>query len=386
MELPTLRELPWGHPRTARQRPYDRDVNIQRCNVMLSHSSRTNSALRPRFDDGMPSGRVRSFLPRNAILHSRDRHSRSDERQQLRQHFPSKLPGFILGTVDHAVEIAPSDAVERRTLAWDGMGVEVVEAITHDKLEFRFRAPLHLLVVYEEGILGDGETLIEALPQPTLRDTARKLTFVPAGYEYREWQRSRTRSRIVYVYFDPAKMPIDPGTAAADTRLAPRLFFEHNTLWETAVKLGRLIESNNEHRRYCEALGVVLAHELVCRSVGSLRVQPPARGGLAGWQQRIVSAYIEEHMAEQIPLTTLAQLARLSPYHFCRAFKRSLGMPPHRYHNARRIEHAKALLAQPTCSVTEIALRVGFSETSSFTAAFRKATGSTPTTYRRSLG
>jgi AraC family transcriptional regulator len=61
-------------------------------------------------------------------------------------------------------------------------------------------------------------------------------------------------------------------------------------------------------------------------------------------------------------------------------------MPPHRYHNARRIDHAKTLLARPTCSVTEIALTVGFSETSSFTAAFRKATGSTPTAYRRSLG
>ena len=87
---------------------------------MLSHSLRTNS-------DAMPSGRVRSFLPRNAVL---------------RQHLPTKLPSLNLGAiVDHAVEIAPSDAVERRTRAWDGMVVEVVEAITHDKLEFRFRAP-----------------------------------------------------------------------------------------------------------------------------------------------------------------------------------------------------------------------------------------------------
>ena len=96
--------------------------------------------------------------------------------------------------------------------------------------------------------------------------------------------------------------------------------------------------------------------------------------------------YIEEHIAEQIPLATLARSVRLSAYHFCRAFKRSFGVPPHRYHNARRIDHAKTLLAQPARSVTEIALKVGFSETSSFTAAFRKATGTTPTAYRRSLG
>jgi AraC-like DNA-binding protein len=36
-------------------------------------------------------------------------------------------------------------------------------------------------------------------------------------------------------------------------------------------------------------------------------------------------------------------------------------------------------------AVTDVGLTVGFSEASSFTAAFRKATGLTPTTYHRSL-
>lgn len=50
-----------------------------------------------------------------------------------------------------------------------------------------------------------------------------------------------------------------------------------------------------------------------------------------------------------------------------------------------RIEHAKTLLAKPALSVTDIGMTVGFSETSSFTAAFRKATGLTPSAYHRSL-
>jgi AraC family transcriptional regulator len=79
-------------------------------------------------------------------------------------------------------------------------------------------------------------------------------------------------------------------------------------------------------------------------------------------------------------------LVRLSPFYFCRAFKQSFGIPPHRFHTSRRIERAKALLAKPAPSVTDIGLTVGFSETSSFTAAFRKATGFTPTSYHRSLG
>jgi AraC family transcriptional regulator len=316
-----------------------------------------------------------------------DRSSRfREDRDQLWHGRPGPLFEVSADELsEHAVEIFPSHAFTRRRLAWHGMAVEVVQAITHDKVEFRFHGPLHLLIAYEEGVRGNGETLIEGLPRSKLRDVKRKLALVPAGHEYRDWQEPRTRSRIVFFYFDPAQIPVDARASSVEASWMPRLLFEDNALWETAVKLGRLIESGSEDQHYCAALGVVLAHELVRRTAGTRRVEPPARGGLAAWQQRIVSAYIEEHIAEQIPLAMLAQLARLSPYHFCRAFKRSFGLPPHRYHNARRIEHSKTLLAQPTCSVTQIALRVGFSKTSSFTAAFRKATGSTPTGYRRSL-
>ena len=96
-----------------------------------------------------------------------------------------------------------------------------------------------------------------------------------------------------------------------------------------------------------------------------------------------MAAYIEENVADDIPLATLAGLARLSQSHFCRSFKHSFGVPPHRYHTNRRIERAKQLLANRELTVTTIALDVGFSETSTFTAAFHKLTGQTPTRYRR---
>jgi AraC family transcriptional regulator len=191
---------------------------------------------------------------------------------------------------------------------------------------------------------------------------------------------------VTYFYFDPAALQADSEFDLADVQFVPRLFFEDATIWSTVAKLKRAIEApESESRLYVEALGVVLVHELIRLNRGARRAEAAVRGGLAAWQQRIVTAYIDEHLSEQVPLATLAQLARLSTYYFCRAFKQSFGVPPHRYHTNRRIEQAKVLLASRKHSVTEVGLTLGFSETSSFTAAFRKTTGQTPSSYYRGL-
>lgn len=95
---------------------------------------------------------------------------------------------------------------------------------------------------------------------------------------------------------------------------------------------------------------------------------------------------MEEHLNADISLNTLAGIADLSPYHSARAFKQSFGAPPHRYVTDRRIVRAKALLENPARTVTEVGIEVGFAETSSFTATFRRMTGMTPTDYRGHLG
>ena len=283
-----------------------------------------------------------------------------------------------------SVLISPSNIVKRQAIAWDGMAAEIVQATQNEKLEFCFRSSFHLLAVYEQGARNDGDTFVEGLPQSALRDFKRKLTFVPAGHEFRECHDPRALTRVVFFYFSPEAMPLL--SDAEPTLLAPRLFFENTALRETALKIMRLIESGSQDNlSYVEALGAVLAHELVRLDQGVSLKEAPVRGGLAAWQQRVVTNYIEEHLSETVPLAKLAELVRLSPYYFCRAFKQSFGLPPHRYHNSRRIEHAKMLLAKSSPSVTEIGLTIGFSETSSFTAAFRKATGLTPTAYHRSL-
>ncbi len=109
----------------------------------------------------------------------------------------------------------------------------------------------------------------------------------------------------------------------------------------------------------------------------------PPIGGLAPWHARRVCDYLSEHLAEDVALSDLAALVGLSPSHFCRAFAVTLGMPPHRWLVARRIERSQELLCATTLSITNIAASCGFASSQHFASAFRKATGVTPSEYRR---
>jgi AraC family transcriptional regulator len=106
--------------------------------------------------------------------------------------------------------------------------------------------------------------------------------------------------------------------------------------------------------------------------------------GLDGGRLRRVLGYVEEHLAEDITVADLANVACLSIFHFTRAFAGAMGVPPHRYVSQRRLESAKAMIATGS-SLSEIAFKCQFSSQSSFTRAFRRATGMTPNEYRRTL-
>jgi len=275
------------------------------------------------------------------------------------------------------VLISPADSAWRRMVRSPGITAELVREPAGERIEYRFHGPVHLLILFE-GVRRDGETEVETLPRSALRDLSRKFVFVPANHNYRDWRKPVTPARVAFFYFDPGELPGEV--------LGPRLFFEDPHLFSTVEKLVEVIEEPEfQHTSYIDALGCVLGHELTRLDRASPISRNTLRGGLASWQQRAVAGYIEDHLANRIALAHLAGLIGLSTYHFCRAFKKSFGMPPHRYHMSRRIERAKALLANPAPSVTDIGFMVGFGGPSSFTATFRKATGLTPTAYHRNF-
>jgi AraC family transcriptional regulator len=284
------------------------------------------------------------------------------------------------------VAYTPADAVRHQSAAWGGVQVETIQIISRDYYEYAYQQPRHLLAAIEQGARYDGETFVEGLPTSTARTYSQKLIFVPAGRKLFGAQHPRLLTRSLLIYLDPQAVAVDPELRFAQVDLAPRLLFEDAALWQTAFKLKALIGSGQPgDRLYAEALGGLLAHELLRLNEQAQPAREVRRGGLAQWQQKRLVEFMEEHLGEDVTLDTLANLVRLSPYHFVRSFKQSFGAPPHRYWTQRRIERAKELLASPDMSIIRVALDLGFSGTSAFSARFRKFTGQTPTDYRRSL-
>jgi AraC family transcriptional regulator len=282
------------------------------------------------------------------------------------------------------VTISPADIARRRFANWSTLQADHVRITRRETFEYGFQARRHLLIAYERAERHDGETLIEGLPKSTLREFNCKLCLVPAGHRFYGWQTPRVLTRLTYFYIDLPDRPFYPESGISRPTVSPRLFFFDQAVWDTALKLKAEIgNSEPSSREYSEALSLVLMHEIMRLERAMPATVRPLRGGLPVWQQKRVVEFIEEHLADEIPLTALAELVDLSLYHFARSFKQSFGAPPHHYHMARRMDRAKRLLQRPALLVTEIGAQIGFRETSSFTRAFRKFTGLTPTEYRR---
>jgi len=135
-------------------------------------------------------------------------------------------------------------------------------------------------------------------------------------------------------------------------------------------------------RLFAEGLATALIVHLF-RSQSNLPAHTVVKGGLAPRALRQVLEYIDAHVSSDIGLPELARIAGLSAHHFGAAFKRSMGIPPHRYLIGRRVHKAKELLLDGEMSPGQIAVASGFASQSHMTINFRRIVGTTPSRFRR---
>jgi AraC family transcriptional regulator len=111
--------------------------------------------------------------------------------------------------------------------------------------------------------------------------------------------------------------------------------------------------------------------------------QSASTGGLASWQVRKVTAHVEKRIGRHMLTEELAQVAGLSPGHFCRAFKVSMGETPHAFIIRQRIRQAQKLMLDTGHSLSEIASACGLTDQSHLTRLFKRLVGTTPMLWRR---
>lgn len=145
--------------------------------------------------------------------------------------------------------------------------------------------------------------------------------------------------------------------AFANPEYASQLFLDHTTL-------------------------AVATHVAHC--YGGLRaLQKAVTGGLSARNQQRAKEIIDANLAGEISLNHLAQQCGLSPRHFARAFKQSVGVAPHHWMVLRRCEHAKDMLRDTSVSIADIALASGFADQSHFTRTFTRVVGLSPGVWRK---
>lgn len=101
--------------------------------------------------------------------------------------------------------------------------------------------------------------------------------------------------------------------------------------------------------------------------------------------KRLIS-YVESHYADKIAVEQAASLVNMSPYHFCRTFKKLTGKTFVEYVNWHRLHAAEQLLAHSDLSVTEIADSVGFGSVNYFCQIYKRYKHCSPSEYRKRNG
>ena len=113
------------------------------------------------------------------------------------------------------------------------------------------------------------------------------------------------------------------------------------------------------------------------------RQVPDGRGRLLAWQARKVRDYIDSHIAGSVFVADLCALVQRSQAHFSRSFKCTFGESPHVFLVRRRVELAAQYMLTTDASLSDIALRCGFTDQAHLCKHFRQAAGRTPAAWRR---
>lgn len=275
----------------------------------------------------------------------------------------------------------PIDFDQLKRRSWPGLSAEHVKILGPSEYDFSLPVSPNFLMLLDLHRV-DGETEISGCPRTQKKNLRHRLTFVPNGAVVRGWSRIAKPAAFTALYFD-ARL-LDESRCDL-SRVPPIAEFEDHMLRTTMLQFQAILSDPAlDLPGYAETLATLLAFE-IGRLRSQLKEPAPSGHGLSQRQVRLVIDHLEGHLQEKTTIAELSGLLGLSRFHFIRAFKKAVGMPPHQFILHRRIERARELLADRDLSVSEIAARSGFGGVAQLSRAFRQIVGTTPTSFRRGV-
>ncbi len=153
---------------------------------------------------------------------------------------------------------------------------------------------------------------------------------------------------------------------------------------EIVFFLRTLVREGGEHPRgwetVCQHLLEVLLTLILRHTHFTMQVEPARR---TNKECAAARRYIDEHFAEPITLSLLADVAHVNKYYLVHAFNKEYGISPINYLIKRRIRESKYLLETTDYSLSQISHLLGFSSPSYFSQSFRRLTAQSPMEYRK---
>ena len=209
----------------------------------------------------------------------------------------------------------------------------------------------------------------------------------PANF-YASWESDGSSQAIAVFLHEALLARVILENWGADPRsveIVPQFLIRDPVIQAIVTQLA--VEAGNDSPSgllYAESACEFLAHHLIQRYSTLSKTPVRPLGGLPAHRLRVVKNYIEENLGNSIALHELAGLACVSVRHFERAFRQSVGVPPHSYVLERRVSAARdLLLSHPKLNIEEIARKLGFSSPSHLSSAFVRRMGCSPGTFRR---
>jgi AraC family transcriptional regulator len=240
----------------------------------------------------------------------------------------------------------------------------------------------HLVVVHRDGPVQVTRRMGETVVKKTVAPGG--LFILPAGHRFAVELGGALSTIHIYVrrqvVADAAREVLKGGDS--EIELVPRFGVHDPLIEQAAYKAGEMVRDGIDSDWAVACLARTIALQLVTAHATASHVGHQSGDGLSAERLGRIREFIALNLGVGISLSDMAAEVALSPVHFSRQFKRSVGQTPHQFLLAARVAAARRLLHGDQ-SLAEIAYLCGFSHQEHMTRLFRRELGITPGAYRK---